>query len=44
MKMAVINMGIGLTLTGFGLMPFWFTVICVLAGLAEIEQERQGWK
>lgn len=43
MKMGVINMVVGMTLTGLGLMPFWFTVVCVLAGLAEIEQECKGW-
>ena len=43
MKKGVLTMGVGMTLTGLGLMPFWFTVVCVLAGLAEIEQERKGW-
>lgn len=44
MKKGMLTMGLGLFATGFNLMPFWFTVVCVGAGLAFIEQEREGWE
>lgn len=35
---------LGLVLTGLGITPFVFMPVCTIAGLAEIEMERKGWK
>lgn len=44
MRTGTAIMVLGLVLTGFGITPFVFMAVCTLAGLAEIEMERKGWK
>lgn len=44
MKAGTAIMILGLALTGLGITPFVFMAVCTLAGLAEIEMERKGWK
>lgn len=44
MRTGTAIMVLGLALTGLGITPFVFMPICTLAGLAEIEMERKGWK
>jgi uncharacterized membrane protein YcfT len=44
MRAGTAIMVLGLALTGLGITPFVFMPICTLAGLAEIEMERKGWK
>lgn len=44
MKTGTAIMILGLALTGLGITPFVFMAVCTIAGLAEIEMERKGWK
>lgn len=44
MRTGTAIMVLGLALTGLGITPFVFMAVCTLAGLAEIEMERKGWK
>lgn len=44
MRTGTAIMILGLVLTGLGITPFVFMAVCTLAGLAEIEMERKGWK
>lgn len=44
MRKGTAIMALGLALTGLGITPFVFMAVCIIAGLAEIEMERKGWK
>lgn len=44
MRTGTAIMILGLVLTGLRITPFAFMAVCTLAGLAEIEMERKGWK
>ncbi len=44
MRTGTAIMILGLVLTGLGITPFVFMAVCTIAGLAEIEMERKGWK
>lgn len=44
MRAGTAIMILGLVLTGLGITSFIFTAVCTVAGSAEIEMERKGWK
>lgn len=44
MRTGTAIMILGLALIGLGITPFVFMAVCTIAGLAEIEMERKGWK
>lgn len=43
MRYAVGIISVGLLTVGIGVMPFWFTIVCDVCGLAKIAAEKDGW-